>query len=347
MIRSAHTIYSSRLFSLFLIVLLLSLLCITAPAQNSDTNPEVAALVKQGNDALTAKNFEEAGKSFKKANKLAHDSGFSCWVGLAFALEGQGDSGSAKNSASKAIAAAGNDFDRADAYAVRGDIVGRWSRTGEKYDANKLKEAEADYRTALQLAPQKTVNYIRLGTVLCKEMRDDEAKVQFQTYLQSAPNGPYADTAKSFLAQPRRARDEAAPQFTVTTLQGETISLSNLSGKFVVLDFWATWCPPCRASVGDMKELVRKYPADRVVIISVSGDEDEARWKEFVAQKKMDWYQTRDDHRQMGKLFGVHAIPTYILIDKDGFIVQRIQGENPQQSIVHQLKESLAASLGS
>ena len=350
MTRSIRTT-SSCLSLLTLTVLPLFLLCASglAPlvAQNPAADPQVTAFVKQGNDALAAKNFEDASKAFKKANKLAHDSCFDCWIGQACALEGLGDADSAKNSAARAIATAPDDSARADAHALRGDIINRQSRVGYKYDTNKLKEAEAEYSTALQLAPQKTENHIRLGMVLCREMRDHDAKAEFEKYLQMAPSGQYVGMAKSFIEQPRRARDEAAPQFTVTTLQGETITLKSLNGKFVVLDFWATWCSPCRASVGEMKDLVRKYPADRVVIISVSGDQDEAKWKEFVAQKKMDWHQYRDDHGQMGKLFGVRVIPTYVLIDPEGFIRERIQGENPQQSIVFRLKESLAASLGS
>jgi len=337
-----------RLLAVSLVPALLLCIARFSPlkAQTPAGNPEVAALLKQGNDALASKNYEEAIKSFKKADKVAHDSCFDCWTGQALAQEALGDFDGAKSAAGKALATASSDAQRADAHALRGDILSRQSRTGMKYDQARLKEAEAEYSAALQLDPQKTENHIRLGVVLCREMRDADGKVEFEKYLQASPNGQFVGTAKSLLQQPRRARDEAAPQFTVTTIQGETISLSSLSGKFVVLDFWATWCPPCRASVGEMKELSHKYPADRVVIISVSGDEDEGKWKDFVAQKKMDWVQCRDGQKQIGKLFGVHAIPTYILIDPEGFIRERIQGENPQQSIIYRLKDSLAASLG-
>lgn len=331
------------IFSSFL-VLAFSLLRGSGFAQDSSSEPEVAALVKQGKDALAAKNFQEASKDFKKAGKLAHDNCFDCWVGLARALDGLGDDDGAKNAAARAIASAPDDSARADAHVLRGDVMSQQARVGLKYDANKMKEAEAEYTAATQLAPQKPENYIRVGIALAKQMRDQDAKAAFEKYLQLAPNGPYAATAKSFEEQPQRARYEAAPQFSLTTLQGNTITLGSLSGKYVVLDFWATWCPSCRASLGDMKELARKY-SDRVVIISVSDDEDDAKWKEFVAQKKMDWVQCRDRH--VGKLFGVHGIPTYIVIDPDGFVRDRIVGENPQQSIVHRLKDSLASSVGS
>lgn len=349
MTQSKRSVVRVRLFAPLFLLLPLFFLCVAgfsrAPAQTPDSNPQVAALVKQGNDALAAKNYDEASKTFKKANKMARDACSECWSGQARALEGLGDPDGAKNAAAKAIATAPDDAARADAHVLRGDILSRQSRVGMKYDASKVKEAEAEYSAAIQLTPQKAENHIRLGMALCKEMRDADAKTEFEKYLQLAPNGPYVGTAKALLEQPRRARDEAAPQFTLTTLQGETVSLKSLSGKFVVLDFWATWCPSCRASLGEMKELTRKYSDARVVVISVSDDEDEAKWKDFVAQKKMDWRQCRDRH--IGASFGVHAIPTYILIDPDGFIRDRIVGENPQQSIIYRLKDSLAASLGS
>jgi len=118
--------------------------------------------------------------------------------------------------------------------------------------------------------------------------------------------------------------------------------LNGLAGKFVVLDFWATWCPPCRASVGELKELTRKYPRDRVVLISVSADKEEDKWRDFVAKKEMDWHQYRDPAGTIQRTYGIHAFPTYIVIDTEGIIRQRIVGENPQQSIVARLKSTLA-----
>jgi thiol-disulfide isomerase/thioredoxin len=114
-----------------------------------------------------------------------------------------------------------------------------------------------------------------------------------------------------------------------------------LSGRVVVMDFWATWCPPCRESVPELKDLTRKYPSDRLVLISISADEDENSWKEFVAKKKMDWPQYRDSDRAIMRAFGVHSFPTYLVMDGDGIIRQRIMGLNPRETVVHRLKETL------
>src|SRR5262249_30516641 len=143
-------------------------------------------------------------------------------------------------------------------------------------------------------------------------------------------------------ANPRRGREEFAPAFSLTTLQGQSMSLKDLGGRIVVIDFWATWCPPCRESVPELKEVVRKNPSDKLVLISVSADDYEQAWRNFIARKNMDWPQYRDSNKKIRESFHVNAFPTYLVIDGDGMVRQRIVGLNPQQSVVTRLKETLA-----
>jgi thiol:disulfide interchange protein len=74
----------------------------------------------------------------------------------------------------------------------------------------------------------------------------------------------------------------------------------------------------------------------------VSADKEEDKWRDFVAKKEMDWYQYRDPERETLRTYGIHAFPTYIVIDTEGIVRQRIVGENPQQSIVARLKTVIA-----
>jgi peroxiredoxin len=143
------------------------------------------------------------------------------------------------------------------------------------------------------------------------------------------------------LADPRRGRESFAPDFKVKTLTGEQVSLQQFAGKVLVMDFWATWCPPCRASVGELKDLTKKYPADKLVLISVSADKDDGAWRDFIEKKHMSWLQYRDSDHQLVDAFGINGFPTYLVIDGEGIVRTRISGLNPQESVVHRLRATL------
>jgi len=326
-----------------LILLAIVVIAPSLRAQQSGATLDPAAqqLLKEGKQALSANRYDDSEKAFRKANKITHDSCFPCWEGIAHAQEGRGDLEGALKSIEKAMRAAGDDRQRAQAHDLRAEAFLGASNAAPKPDEKKLKQAEAEARTSVQLDGEYPNYHLRLAIVLFKESLDPEGKSEAQRYLDLAPDGPDSAWAKSVIQDPRRARDKFAPEFEVTTASGDKLALASLSGKLVVLDFWATWCPPCRDSIGDLRELTKKYSKDRVVLISVSADADQRAWSSFIAEKKMVWAQYLDESGSMRRLFSVHAFPTYIVIDGDGVIRERIVGENPQQSVVRRLKETL------
>jgi thiol-disulfide isomerase/thioredoxin len=116
------------------------------------------------------------------------------------------------------------------------------------------------------------------------------------------------------------------PPFTVTDLDGKTMSSADLKGKVVLVNFWATWCPPCRAEIPDLIELQNKY-RDKLVVIGVSEDEiAPAQVKEFAAEQKMN-YPVVMTTPEISKIFkGVSALPTTFMIDRDGRVQMRHVG---------------------
>ncbi len=117
---------------------------------------------------------------------------------------------------------------------------------------------------------------------------------------------------------------EPAPDFSVKNLDGKSLTLTNLKGKIVVLDFWATWCGPCIGEIPGMIELSKTY-ADKndVVIISVSLDADEAKLRSFVKERKMKWHHVfgqSGNANQTADAYGVVAIPSMFVIDRQGKI---------------------------
>jgi len=331
---------NARLFTLLMILLVVSIAAVaqqTAPA----VDPAFLQQYQAARAALESGKNQEAIDGFKRANKLAPRPCAECFLGMAVASTRMARLSEALDNCNKALAAATNDETRATAHQLKGKALLSIDM-GPVGDYNKqVQQAEQEYRAAVELQPKDPKARLNLAFALLREKKDDDAKAELEQCLALNPPANVADNARVLLADPRRGREESSPDFELKTLQGEAISLKQLSGKIVVLDFWATWCPPCRASVGELKELAKRYP-NSVELISVSADEKEGQWRDFVADKKMTWPQYIDADGHMRRTFRVNSFPTYIVIDGDGFVKQRISGMNPQETVVHRLKETLA-----
>ncbi len=121
-----------------------------------------------------------------------------------------------------------------------------------------------------------------------------------------------------------------APDFTLRDINGKTVSLRDLRGKVVLLEFWATWCPPCRRSIPEMEALSRKFFNRDVVLVGVNvdgGDSYEAV-KNFVSQYNMT-YTVLVDNGDASRKYQVSSIPAIYLLDKDQKIVKRYLGFSP------------------
>jgi len=138
---------------------------------------------------------------------------------------------------------------------------------------------------------------------------------------------------------------DKAPEISIATADGGSVSLGKSSGKVVVLDFWASWCGPCRQSVPDLKRLISTYGDDKLEVISISEDDDEGDMREFVAQNGMTWTQQFDSGGTMGRKYGVNGLPTYVLIGSDGNIIQRYVGASPQISLAERMGPDLRQAL--
>jgi cytochrome c biogenesis protein CcmG/thiol:disulfide interchange protein DsbE len=115
-----------------------------------------------------------------------------------------------------------------------------------------------------------------------------------------------------------------APDFTVTDGQ-KTIQLSQLRGKPVLLNFWATWCPPCVQEVPDLVALQQRM-GDKVIILAVSMDDDEAAYKAFAAKNMPGVLTARDPDHKSSAEYGTFAYPETFLIDKNGKIQRKFIG---------------------
>ena len=119
---------------------------------------------------------------------------------------------------------------------------------------------------------------------------------------------------------------EKAPDFTIGDLDRKDVTFSSITkGKYVVLDFWASWCPDCRKDMPKMKELYEKYGSD-VVFVGVSLDTDAEKWTKYVSDNALDWTQLSElkkwkKETTVPELYNVNWIPSTYVIDKKGKVV--------------------------
>ncbi len=128
-----------------------------------------------------------------------------------------------------------------------------------------------------------------------------------------------------------------APEFTLTDADGKEHTLASLlkGNKYLLIDFWASWCKPCRKGIPVMRDLVAKYKKEGVAIVNISIDEKKAQWLKALAEEKMEWTNLWDT-KKVNQQFGVKGIPSVFLLKADGTVLfEKLYGE----AIANQLKD--------
>jgi peroxiredoxin len=124
------------------------------------------------------------------------------------------------------------------------------------------------------------------------------------------------------------AKSMIAPDFTLNDIEGDSHTLSGYRGKIVLVDFWATWCPPCVVEVPHFVKLYNKYKEKGFVILGVSLDTDKDRLINFIEEKKMG-YPVLVNAGDVSVIYAVEAIPTAYMIDREGKIAGKFVGYRP------------------
>ncbi|RAJ08249.1 uncharacterized protein DUF4369 [Chitinophaga skermanii] len=122
-----------------------------------------------------------------------------------------------------------------------------------------------------------------------------------------------------------RAAGTVYPDFKLTDASGKTFSVSDFKGKYVVIDYWASWCAPCVAYIPKLRELYHQYKDKNVVFLSISLDDDAQKWQAGMEAHKMEWYQGLAEggftDQGLRKTFNIKGIPYVMVVGKDGKIV--------------------------
>lgn len=155
-------------------------------------------------------------------------------------------------------------------------------------------------------------------TVLKRDFVDPNSKVEKYQRLANPENLPVGLKV-----------DHRAPVFTLKDLNGKVVSLEDFKGKKILLNFWATWCPPCRDEMPDMQELYQEYKNEDFVVLAVNmvnTEKNTAVVEEFVKEFQLSFPILMDEYGETSYRYEVLSYPTSYFIDSDGIIRSKVIG---------------------
>jgi peroxiredoxin len=139
------------------------------------------------------------------------------------------------------------------------------------------------------------------------------------------PTGGSRDTASPGDAE--KSVNSKAPDFSLKDAHGRSLSLSSLRGKVVLINFWATWCPPCKAEMPSMNRLYNEIRNRGFEVVAISTDNSLSTIKDFLARNRIDFPVLFDETKLVTRQYHVFSMPTTFLIDRSGMIVEKFYGE--------------------
>lgn len=137
---------------------------------------------------------------------------------------------------------------------------------------------------------------------------------------------------------------DTAPGFTITADNGRTITRGEFGGKLLVLNFWATWCPPCIQEMPSLNEMQKALAPSGVVVLGVSVDQNQQSYRALLDRAKVSFLTARDPEAKISANYGTFKYPETYLINRDGKVVQKIIG--PTNWTDPQMIEQIKTLLG-
>jgi len=173
-----------------------------------------------------------------------------------------------------------------------------------------LQEVATTLADALQQRPTQDTSNFAPYSELAQLIRYE--------HVQTTLNAPQLEQAMAALESADKRRQEA--NFTLTDLHGKTWTLKDLRGEVVLVNFWATWCPPCQKEMPDLEALYKEFRHQHFVILAIS-DEDADKVRPFLSERKITYPVMLDPDRKVFNAFQVEGIPKSFVYDRDGKLV--------------------------
>ncbi|WP_213806648.1 redoxin family protein [Granulicella sp. dw_53] len=295
------------------------------PAPAYQTNPKYLSAMSDARQLTKGRQLIFAEEAYKKANKLAAGQDPRCLKELYEVQVNLGQYKEAASTATQLESIATSPAEKATAQLDRGMALFR--QAGEKGKTELLQAADVSFKAAIASDPKSGTAHFFDGRILARLGQLDAASEQFKQCLSCiSPKDPAYLRAQHFAENPALSTAKFAPAFEVVALDGQRFALDAMGGRVVLIDFWATWCGPCNEELPHLKKIAKEFAGQPLVIISVSWDDDESKWKNFINKNEMTWTQYRDADHKLSKSFGVEAIPHYFTIDSDGVLTAEMLG---------------------
>lgn len=318
-------------------------LCLVAIPIAARETPEDAFknTLDQAQQAMQQHRFSDAVGLYRRANKMHQNACDQCLWGLANAFEALGAYKNVEETCDQMLALIGSSspIHAAAAWNLKGLAILKQSKAQK--DMKRLPDAEAAFRSAFAADPNLHVVHYNLGYAMMVSGDDAGGIAELKAYLQAEPDGRSAADARRLIEIPRGARQNFAPEFAFATMDGSYLSLDDLRGKIVLLDFWGSWCRPCVDSVGSLKRIQKRYDKEPFAMVSISVHDTDDKWRKFVTDHQMTWPQYRDESQSVSGAYHVNAFPSYFVIDQDGIVLGWAIGESADRSVERMIDDGL------
>jgi len=209
------------------------------------------------------------------------------------------------------------------------ELVNAYEKQGEKYTKAKTKtewkqEAWTTLNNKIKSFFTKQASNMRFSSAYSKKKTtvSDSSKASVIA-SNSAVNGTQTLEVKELA----KSAYLTSGEITVKDENGKDLSLSDLKGKHVVIDFWGTWCPWCVKGIPEMKASYEKY-SDKLEIVSVDCGDKEGDWKDAIKEHEMTWKNVFDGNNEVVEKYEIQGFPTKIVLDPDGKILKVFVGES-------------------
>jgi peroxiredoxin len=194
-----------------------------------------------------------------------------------------------------------------------------------------LQEVATTLAGALQQAPPEDKPTVSVDAY------DELAQLVRYEHVQGSLDAPQFKAAMAKLEADDQRRQKV--DFTLTDLQGKTWNLKELKGKVVLVNFWATWCPPCRKEMPDLNALYQRFKDQGFVILAIS-DEEADKVKPFIAERNISYPVMLDPGRKVNELFQVQGIPKSFVYDREGKLVAQSIDMRTQKQFLEMLGQA-------